>query len=192
MDMVVPTCKLDVSARSFRPPGGATNRWSTATPSACRTGHIPPFAAGCASVPIRWIGPAIPRWSAFIRRKVTGFAARLGKKSMVGWIGAVRPSRRPLWRPPQDEELSQCHQSLILILRSAQRRVSKEARPLCSPSSQFLPSLCAQSILRAVIRGQRRAGCCNREHHYIAVTPITKVASQLKLTNSAFPKTCME
>jgi len=39
---------------------------------------------------------------------------------MVGWIGAVRPSRRPLLRPPQDEELSQCYQSLILILRSAQ------------------------------------------------------------------------
>jgi hypothetical protein len=37
-----------------------------------------------------------------------------------------------------------------------------------------------------------RRSCCNREHHYIAVTPITKVASQLKLTNSAFPKTCME
>ena len=50
-----------------------------------------------------------------------GFAMRLGKKSMVGWIGAVRPSRRPLSRPPQDEELSQCHQVLILILRSGQR-----------------------------------------------------------------------
>ena len=48
-----------------------------------------------------------------------GLAQRLGKKSVVGWIGAVRPSRRPLSRPPQDEELSQCHQSLILILRSA-------------------------------------------------------------------------
>jgi hypothetical protein len=44
---------------------------------------------------------------------------RPGKKSMVGWIGAVRPSRQPLSRPPQDEELSQCYQSLILILRSA-------------------------------------------------------------------------
>src|SRR6266404_2239059 len=32
-------------------------------------------------------------------------SGRLGKKSMVGWIGAVRPSRRPLSRPPQDEEL---------------------------------------------------------------------------------------
>jgi hypothetical protein len=31
---------------------------------------------------------------------------RLGKKSMVGWIGAVRPSRRPLSRSPQDEEFS--------------------------------------------------------------------------------------
>jgi len=53
------------------------------------------------------------------RTALAGCAARLGKKSMVGWIGAVRPSRRPLSRPPQDEELSKYYQSVILILRSA-------------------------------------------------------------------------
>jgi hypothetical protein len=41
-----------------------------------------------------------------------GKAQRPGKKSMVGWIGAVRPSRRPLSRPPQDEEFHQFYQSL--------------------------------------------------------------------------------
>ncbi|MGA7868492.1 MAG: hypothetical protein WCA23_31745 [Stellaceae bacterium] len=35
-------------------------RYNTATPSACAIGHFPRFAAGCASAPIRWIGPAIP------------------------------------------------------------------------------------------------------------------------------------
>jgi hypothetical protein len=44
-----------------------------------------------------------------------------GQKIRIGWIGTVRPSRRPLSRPPQDEEFTQCHQRLILILRSAQR-----------------------------------------------------------------------
>ena len=54
------------------------------------------------------------------------------RNPMVGWIGAVRPSRRPLSRPPQDEELPQCHQSLTLILRSAQR-----ARLNSCPASQL-------------------------------------------------------
>jgi hypothetical protein len=58
-----------------------------------------------------------------------GFAQRPGKKSMVGWIGVVRPSRRPLSRPPQDEEFPRCHQSLTLILRSAQRARLEGRKP---------------------------------------------------------------
>ena len=33
----------------------------------------------------------------------------VGRESLIGWIGAVRPSRRPRARPSQDEELSSCH-----------------------------------------------------------------------------------
>jgi hypothetical protein len=29
-----------------------------------------------------------------------------GQEFLIGWIGAMRPSRRPLARPPQDEEFS--------------------------------------------------------------------------------------
>jgi hypothetical protein len=52
----------------------------------------------------------------------------VGREFLIGWIGAVRPSRRPRARPPQDEELSSCQQRHTLILRSAERRVSKDAR----------------------------------------------------------------
>src|SRR6266436_359267 len=83
-------------------------------------------------------------------------STRLGKKSMVGWIGAVRPSRRPLSRPPQDEELSQCHQSPILILRSAQRarlegrKAAMQPRRLnsCPASTQILPAASLRSADR--------------------------------------------
>ena len=62
------------------------------------------------------------------------FGSKAGKKSMVGWIGAVRPSRRPLSRPPQDEEFPQYHQSLTLILRSAQRARLEGRKPVMQPS----------------------------------------------------------
>jgi hypothetical protein len=80
--------------------------------------------------------------SRLLNRTAAGQAARLsgspapagrrsdqvGRESLIGWIGAMRPSRRPHARPPQDEELSSCHQRHTLILRSAERRVSKDAR----------------------------------------------------------------
>jgi hypothetical protein len=39
-------------------------------------------------------------------RPMMGFAVEDGQEIAIGWIGAVRPSRRPLSRPPQDEEFS--------------------------------------------------------------------------------------
>jgi hypothetical protein len=72
------------------------------------------------------------------RAQAMGFAHRPGKKSMVGWIGAVRPSRRPLSRPPQDEEFPQCHQSLTLILRSAQRAHLEGRKPVVQPFASIL------------------------------------------------------
>src|SRR6266436_2069308 len=83
-------------------------------------------------------------------------STRLGKKSMVGWISAVRPSRRLLSRPPQEEELSQYHQSPILILRSAQRarlegrKAAMQPRRLnsCPASTQILPAASLRSADR--------------------------------------------
>jgi hypothetical protein len=72
------------------------------------------------------------------RVQAMGFAQRPGKKSMVGWTGAVRPSRRPLSRPPQDEEFLQCDQSLTLILRSAQRARLEGRKPVMQPSVSIL------------------------------------------------------
>jgi hypothetical protein len=66
------------------------------------------------------VGRVIPAQAGGISPASADCAARLGKKSVVSWIGALRPSRRPLSRPPQDEELSQCHQSLILVLRACE------------------------------------------------------------------------
>jgi hypothetical protein len=72
------------------------------------------------------------------RAQATGSAQRPGKKSMVGWIGAVRPSRRPLSRPPQDEEFPQCRQSLTLILRGAQRARLEGRKPVVQPFVSIL------------------------------------------------------
>ena len=67
-----------------------------------------------------------------------------GKKSMVGWIGRRASFETAALRPPQDEEFSQCRQSLILILRSARRArlegrktVMQPLRPNSCPASAF-------------------------------------------------------
>jgi hypothetical protein len=62
------------------------------------------------------------------RVRLEVWSDQVGRESLIGWTGAVRPSRRPPARPPQDEDLSSCHQGHTLILRSAERRVSKDAR----------------------------------------------------------------
>jgi hypothetical protein len=80
-------------------------------------------------------------------------AAEAGQEIPIGRIGAVRPSRRPLSRSPQDEEFSQCNQRLILIMRSAQR-ARLEGRKTVPPSYQFLPSLRAATF--PVVKGE---GC---------------------------------
>jgi hypothetical protein len=41
-----------------------------------------------------------------VRPDADGFRDEAGQDLAIGWIGAVRPSRRPLSRPPQDEEYS--------------------------------------------------------------------------------------
>ena len=61
-----------------------------------------------------------------------------GQEPLIGWIGAVRPSRRPLSRPPQDEELCQCHPSRNLILRSAQRARLEGRRTVMQPFISIL------------------------------------------------------
>jgi hypothetical protein len=43
------------------------------------------------------------------RVRLEVWSDEVGRESLIGWIGAVRPSRRPRARPPQDEELSSCH-----------------------------------------------------------------------------------
>ena len=59
--------------------------------------------------------------------EIVAEAERLGKKFPWAWISRVRPSRRPLSRPPQDDEFSLFYQRPIVILRSA-RRVRLEGR----------------------------------------------------------------
>jgi hypothetical protein len=47
----------------------------------------------------------------------------------------MRPSRWPLSRPPQDEEYLWMPRTINLFLRSAARRVSKDASRFCSVRS---------------------------------------------------------
>jgi hypothetical protein len=56
---------------------------------------------------------------------------------MVRWIDQVRPSRRR-FAPPQDEEELCMPLKIYLILRSAVRRVSKDAKWLCN-DGDFAP-----------------------------------------------------